>query len=333
MQTQKNVKPHLTKTIYVHLTHACNLHCIYCYFDAGEALESELSLDELRLLFKEIVSLAPQKVVLTGGEPLLRSDLFDIAHAFREVDPDKQVCLCLISNGTLIEKQNVSLIAQTFDEVRISLDGPREVNDRLRGNGTFDGAVKAIHNLHSAGTYPGVSITVTTENVPHLSGFLSFLLREGVTTEFHLAPFRPVGRGALYLDLACSPREARLAVADFWQRHFGIQSGFAEAADTVNLASCGNCGVGSYINILPDGSVYPCHVLSVPKFLLGNVRQTKLSTIIQESTLLKNLRNIDFTQLKGGSDRLKQLLTNAICLGEVYRDATEEVCRFLNNKS
>ncbi len=290
-------------------------------------MENELPLDELSALFKEIVPLTPRKVVLTGGEPLLRSDLFDIAHSFREVDPDKRVRLCLISNGVLIDKEKACLIAQVFDEVRISIDGPIEVNDRLRGNGAFDAAMKAIHCLKGAGAYPSVSITVTTENVPHLSAFLSFLLK-GVTTEFHLTPFRPVGRGAWRPDLDCPRQEARLAVVDFWQRHFGAPSRLTESVNT-NLASCGNCGVGSYINILPDGSVYPCHVLSVPEFRLGNVRYTKLSAIVQESTLLKHLRSIDFTQLKEGSDRLKQLLSDAICLGEVYRDAPEEFLQLL----
>lgn len=321
------------RTIYIHLTHACNLRCSYCYFDAGEPIDNELSLDELRLLFKEINLFTPQKVVLTGGEPLLRSDLFDIAEAFREVAPDRKIRLRLISNGMLIDKQEALRIAKFFDEVRISIDGPREINDRLRGNGAFDGALQAANVLRSAGVHPSVSITVTTENIAYLSGFLSFLLREGVTTDFHLAPFRPVGRGALHPDLACSPREARLAIADFWQRHFGIHSNFAESSSNANLASCGNCGVGSYLNILPDGSVYPCHVLSVPKFLLGNVRQTKLSAIVQESTLLKDLRCLDFTHLKGGSNRLRQLLNNAVCLGEVYRDAPEEVFHFLNNEA
>jgi len=120
-----------------------------------------------------------------------------------------------------------------------------------------------------------------------------------------------------------------LVVADFWRRHFGTPSRFTEAPNNINLASCGNCGVGSYLNIFPDGSVYPCHVLSVPKFLLGNVRQTKLSAIVKDSATLKHLRTLDFSQLKGGSERLKQLLSNAVCHGEVYRDAPEEVLQLL----
>ena len=124
MQKQKGKKQLRIKTIYLHLTHACNLCCTYCYFNAGKALKNELSLAELRLLLKEIVSLSPQKVVITGGEPLLRSDLYDIARAFRGIDSDKLIRLCLISNGLLIDTYQASLIAQTFDDVRISIDGP-----------------------------------------------------------------------------------------------------------------------------------------------------------------------------------------------------------------
>lgn len=327
MNIKEIEKPYCVKTVYVHLTRACNLRCSYCYFAAGEAMKLELSPNEFSLLFKEILSLAAKKVVFTGGEPLLRTDLFDIALAFREADPSRQIRLCIVSNGILIDARRAYRIAQVFDEVRISVDGPLEVNDKLRGKGVFQGAMKAIHYLRSAGAHSSVSITVTAVNLPYLSDFLSFLFQEKLVTEFHLAPFRPVGRGAEHSDFVCSWREAQLAVADFWRSHFGAPSRLGEA-DAYKLVGCGNCGIGSYINIHPDGSVYPCHVLSVPEFFLGNVRQTKLLDIVWESSTLKRLRDLDFKHLTRSSERLKQLLNNAICLGEVYRDAPEEFEKF-----
>jgi MoaA/NifB/PqqE/SkfB family radical SAM enzyme len=322
--TKTNANQPRIKTIYMHLTHACNLHCTYCYFNADEAMDNELSLDELDHLFKDIALLAVQNVVFTGGEPLLRADIFDIAQVFREADPQKQIRLCLISNGLLVNEQTATKIARSFDEIRISLDGPAKVNNILRGEGTFEGAIRAIHSLKNEGVYPGVSITLTADNLPHLSTFLTFLLEERVTTDFHLVPFRPVGRGAQHPELSCSLKERQSTVTDFCRSHFGVSSPQKEVKSS-RLANNRNCGVGSYINILPDGSVYPCHVLSVPEFLLGNLRQTKLSVIVQESSLLRRLRDLDFTHMKGGSNRLRQLLDDAVCLGEVYRDAPEEV--------
>ena len=329
MQTQKDSKQVRIKTVYIHLTHACNLRCKYCYFDSNRAEENELSLEELGFLFEDIVALSAQRVVFTGGEPLLRPDLFEIADAFWKADPKKQVRLCLISNGSLIGEKEADSIAKLFDEVRVSVDGSREVNDKLRGDGAFDGAMKAIDSLKNAGIFPSVSITITNANVDCLSEFLSFLLREKVAVAFNLVPFRPVGRGAYHKELEFPLHKARLAIVDFWQSHFGASLGLMDRLVNSDLASCGRCGVGSYINIHSDGSVYPCHVLSVREFFLGNIRQTRLSTICQDSIILKNLCHLDFTTVKVKSAKLRRSLSSAVCLGEVYRCDPEELFRLL----
>jgi MoaA/NifB/PqqE/SkfB family radical SAM enzyme len=223
-------------------------------------------------------------------------------------------------------------IADAFDEVRVSVDGPKDTNDQIRGNGAFDAAMRAIRNLEEAGLYPSVSITITSQNISHLQSFLLFLLREKFITDFHLSPFRPVGRGVNVKDLEYPWRKAQSVLADFWREQFGV-SHKLKKPEAYTPASCRNCGIGSYINIHPNGNVYPCHVLSVSDFLLGNIRTRPLTRICQESILLKTLRSLDFDEKVGVSGRLKNLLENAICLGEVYRDAREELMELLNHKS
>lgn len=316
------------KTIYLHLTKKCNLNCVYCYFDAGKPLKLELSQPELATLFKNIVLLKPQKLVFTGGEPLLRNDIFNIAHLFHKIDTEKHTRLCLMSNGTLISEKIALSIKQHFDEVRISVDGPEKVNDILRGKGSFAEAMKAIHILNNLEMYPGVSITVMRPNASYLPAFMSFLFMEKYVTEFHISPFRPFGRGAEHAEFVYPWRETQTLVAKFWQKHFGTPSRLKEA-EHHTLKNCGNCGVGSYMNIHPDGAVYPCHVLSVPEFLLGNVRQASLVDIYQNSVSLRKLRELDFTKLIGINQHVKLLLDNAVCLGEVYRDAKEELSALL----
>ncbi len=328
MKNAEATAPQQIRTTYLHLTRACNLGCEYCYFDAGEQMAAELTHDELRKLLEEIELISPQKVVFTGGEPLLRNDVYDTANAFRNIFNGKNTVLCLISNGILIDRRVAQKVAKYFDEVRISVDGPEEINDKIRGNGAFRGALKAIRNLRNAGINPSVSITITSLNLPVLAEFLSFLLDETFVTEFHLVPFRPVGRGAERQDLICSWKEAQIAITDFWCRRFGRTSTSGVPND-YSLVNCGNCGVGSYINIWPDGSVYPCHVLSVPDFLLGNVRQTALPEIIMESETLRRLENLDFKHLLKYDDHLRAILKDAICFGEVYRDAREKIEEFL----
>jgi len=289
---------------------------------AGEAMEAELTLDELVTLFEDIVVLEPQKVVFTGGEPLMRVDLFEITKAFRRIAAHPQIHLCLMSNGSLINEEIAAKVAESFNEIRISVDGPSEINNKLRGNGAFETAMKAVRYLRNAGIVPSVSITLSSLNLPSLINFLSFLFDEMLITDFHLTPFRPVGRGAKCSDLICSWKDAQLIVADFWQKRFGDLSGSGNLKG-YKLVDCGNCGIGSHINIQPNGSVYPCHVLSAPEFLLGNLRQINLTEIVWESTILKQLQNLDFIQLAEHDDRLNYLFKDAICMGEVYRDAPE----------
>jgi MoaA/NifB/PqqE/SkfB family radical SAM enzyme len=267
--------------------------------------------------------LSPQKVVFTGGEPMYRPDTFDIANAFQKIiRKNKSMHLCLISNGTLIDEKTSLKIAEFFDEVRISVDSFEKINDKIRGKGAFRGAIRAIRNLQKMDINPGVSVTVTSLNLPYLTNFLSFLFDDIYINDFHFSPFRPVGRGEKRPDLICSWRKAQIAVASFWQSRFGELKNL-KSISAYTLIECQNCGVGSYINIHPDGAVYPCHVLSIPKFFLGNVRQKNLSCIVRDSTILKKLTSLNIGKIVDLEDNLKLLLEDAICMGEVYRIVPE----------
>jgi mycofactocin biosynthetic radical S-adenosylmethionine protein MftC len=288
----------------------------------------ELTLDEFPQLFRDIIQLHPQKVVFTGGEPMLRDDIFEIARLFRESDSDRQIHLCLNSNGTLISDETSPRIIQAFDEVRLSLDGEIEINDALRGSGSYEAVMSAMCALRNSGLFPGISITVTSSNLPHLEDFLATLFEVNYVTEFHLTPFRPVGRGKLVPELVCSWKEAQEVIETFWTGRFGSLSEKNES-NRFSLASCGKCGIGSYINILPDGCVYPCHVLTDSKFLLGNIKFTSLLDIVKESTILKELSELDFTPRLVSNPKLDSILKNAVCLGEIYRDFPEELNSFI----
>ena len=315
------------KNIYLHLTRRCNLRCLYCYFDAGDPLGVELSAGQLRRLFRDIALLKPEKVVFTGGEPLLRTDLFGIAADARRTDGLMGTRLCLMSNGTLIDEASAHLIAAAFDEVRISLDGPRDIHDLLRGDGTFAAASRAVRLLRIAGLPPGVSITATSQNSNSLEDFLETLLDELYVSDIHISPFRPVGRGAGQPQLGCSWRAVQSIIAGFWQKRFGLPKNLKQF-DSYTLASCGNCSVGCHINILPDGTVYPCHVLSIPGFLLGNIREASLPVILQDSLLLKKLRGINLKNA-GFDVELTGNIADATCWGEVLRDAPEKLRKLL----
>jgi len=304
------------RNIYLHLTKRCNLSCAYCYFDAGVREDNELSLLQMKSLFEDIEKLSPQKVVITGGEALLREDFFDISHSLNAIRGTTK--LCLISNGTLINELLAEKIANAFDEVRISLDGPKEVNDRLRGRGSYDSATRAIRYLWLAGISPVVSITATNQNVDSLPEFLDFIKDNMFVSNFHVSLFRPVGRGAMRPDLEVPWREVQSKLAEYWEKYFGYPAG-NKLTESFTLANCGSCGIGQHINILPDGSVFPCHVLSFPEFYLGNIKETNLIEIIESSILLDKLERLDFSQFTPVSKKLDPILQNAVCMGEIFK--------------
>jgi len=315
------------QNIYLHLTKQCNLSCTYCYFDAGARGENELSLSQMERLFEDIKKLCPRKIVITGGEALLREDFFDISHSLNAIRGATK--LCLISNGTLINELIAKKIVNTFDEVRISLDGPKEVNDRLRGQGAFDGAIKAIRYLWLAGISPEVSITATSRNVDGLPEFLTFLKNDMFVSSFHVSLFRPVGRGLVRPDLEVSWREVQSKLTEYWRKCFGDPS-VNMLTEGFTLADCGRCGIGQHINILPDGSVFPCHVLSFPEFYLGNIKETSLIEIIDHSILLDKLRKLDFNQFYSMPEELDTILQNAECMGEVFIEHPQMLHNFCN---
>lgn len=114
----------------LNLTNECNLRCLYCYADAGGPLESEMSTDEVIHLLDRLVVLSPTVIAFTGGEPLLRKDLFEIAPYATEIG----LPTSLVTNGILIDERNAEQLAEYFDKVQVSLDGSTaSIHERLRG--------------------------------------------------------------------------------------------------------------------------------------------------------------------------------------------------------
>ena len=110
----------------------------------------------------------PQKVVFTGGEPLLRMDIMDQIRGLRDADPGHHVLRCLNTNGHLMTPELARNLVGLVDEVRVSVDALPERNDSLRGRGSFEAAMKALDDLHAVGFEPKALVTVTLISLPDL---------------------------------------------------------------------------------------------------------------------------------------------------------------------
>ena len=291
-------------TVYLHVTKACTLRCVYCYFSAGEPFEKELSTEEMLLVLRDASLLNPRRIIFTGGEPLLRNDILELAQFPRNTE--NGIRMCLTTNGTLINEENASDLVHSFHEIRISIDGFEEVNEKLRGKGSFEGAMNAFRWVLKAGGDPVAFITVTSLNLPHLKDFMHFMLRNGIL-KIHVSPLRLAGRARDH-KILCSPEEVERTVGEFWYETFGLHLK-RETKDKFN------CGVGKFLTVYPEGSVYPCHLLAFKEFCIGNVREKQLYSIYNQSKLMNKLRNLNFKKIAQCSECFKDLSNEATCLG------------------
>ncbi len=302
------------KNVFLHVTKACNLRCTYCYFSASQPLPDEMTTAEFTRLWPEMVALRPQKVVFTGGEPLLRADILELLGGLHAADPEHHVLRCLNTNGHLVTPKLARALVGLADEVRVSLDGLPARNDALRGAGNFDAAMRALECYYAVGFEPKVLVTITATSLPDLEELLCLLIEKKIT-RINLNGFRPIGRGARHGEWAANPVAVREAVRRAWARCYPDVPARPEPPEPEAQT---NCGVGSFLNIMPDGDVFPCHVLTAREFRCGNVREQSLLEICRRSGLLGQLRALDFTTMAQQDGRVVELTRPGTCLGNVY---------------
>lgn len=278
-------------------------------------MPDEMSTEVLARLWPEMVRLSPEKVVFTGGEPLLRTDIVELLRGLRDADPDHQITRCLNSNGHLVTSMLAQELVGLADEVRVSVDALARRNDALRGQGNFAAAIRALETYYALGFEPKVLITVTRQSLPDLEDLVCFLV-ERKFTRLNINAFRPIGRGAGHGDWGVSAAEVNAALKRAWKRCYPDRAEPPESPELDGF-QC-NCGVGRFLNIMPNGDVFPCHVLTQRDFRLGNVREESLLHICRRSGLLGQLADLDFRDMAHADDRVAELARRGACMGNVY---------------
>lgn len=186
----------------------CNLHCVHCYSDSeNRSYDGELTTAEGRVLIDDLAEFGIPVLLLSGGEPLIRPDVFElIAHA-----RSRGVRLTLSTNGTLITPDVAErLRAHEVSYVGISLDGIGATNDMFRGHkGAFDKAMAGFRSCKAVGQRVGLRMTLTRRNARDLDQIFDFIEAEEIDRAcfYHLVYS---GRGRSTDDL--TPDDARAAV-------------------------------------------------------------------------------------------------------------------------
>jgi heme d1 biosynthesis radical SAM protein NirJ len=175
------------------LIRRCNLACKHCYsISADHDFPGELSTAEVFAVMDDLKRFRVPALILSGGEPLLRPDIFAISKRAK----DMGFYVGLSTNGTLIHAGNIEAIAAVdYNYVGISIDGMRDTHDRFRRKtGAFDASAHAVDLCRQHGIKTGLRFTLTQDNAHELPDLLQLLVEKDVD-KFYLSHLNYAGRG------------------------------------------------------------------------------------------------------------------------------------------
>lgn len=284
------------------MTRACNLACLHCYRDAGSAAYNELTTDEAFDLIDEIEKSGFKMLILSGGEPLIRKDVFEII----KYASSKKLKIMLGTNGTLITraiaekclKAGVARLGISVD----SIDEKKHDNFR-KYPGSFKKTLKGIENLKKANVPFQIHTTVTKNNKDEIEKITHFSENMGAKAH-HLFFLVSTGRGKKInsIQLCAKEEEQILArlVRKIKNKEFKIEIKPTCAPTFMRIAkesgldpqyAKGCMAATSYCVILPQGDVHPCPYLPIKA---GNIRDKRFGRIWLESEIFNALRTQDF---------------------------------------
>ncbi len=281
------------------VTKACNLKCVHCYRDAGIRDPQELNLQEAKELLGEIAQAGFKILVLSGGEPLLRKDIYEII-AFARSCGLRPV---LGTNGTLIDKNTAKKLKQAgLARAGISLDSTSpDIHDEFRQKkGAWNATVQAMKICRDENLEFQVHTTVSEKNFKEIEKITDFASDMGAKAH-HIFFLIPTGRCQdKNLFISSKDIESLLYKILKKQKHVSLELKHVCAPQFIPISiKMGlktrfkqGCLAGlSYCCILPNGDVHPCPYLPI---YLGNVRKTKFSQIWKENEVFIKLRSLNY---------------------------------------
>jgi mycofactocin radical SAM maturase len=275
------------------LTYACNLSCVHCLSSSGRRDPRELSTAECKAVIDELERMQVFYVNIGGGEPTVRPDFWELV----DYATAHHVGVKFSTNGVKITPAVAAkLAASDYVDVQISLDGATaEVNDAVRGEGSYDTALLAMQHLAEAGfTGFKISVVMTSQNVSQLDDFKA--IADRFNAQLRITRLRPSGRGADVWDELHPTAAQQRELYDWLLAHgedvltgdsFFHLAGYGESLPGLNL-----CGAGRVVCLIdPVGDVYACPFAIHDTFLAGNVRAVGgFDEVWRHSELFNELR-------------------------------------------
>ncbi|MFI5332362.1 MAG: heme b synthase [Desulfobaccales bacterium] len=293
-------------------TRRCNLACLHCRAAAGSGpYPGELTTDEGLTLLDDLATMGQPVVILTGGEPLLREDIFELAaHGH-----GRGLRMVMAVNGTLLTPPIATRLKEVgIQRLSISIDGASAAShDQLRAvPGAYEGALTGIAACREAELPFQINTTVTRANRQELPAIHELAIRLGAAAH-HVFVLVPTGRGEKLVDQLLHPeeyeetlrwllarqRDGRLFIKPtcapqfyrLWRQDAAARGEkITPATHGMEAMTKGCLGGQGFAFVSYKGEVQPCGYLEL---VAGNVRETRFPEIWEKSALFQQLRRVD----------------------------------------
>lgn len=300
------------------ITRKCNLKCIHCLSASDFASPRELSFDECRDIVDQLSALKVFEINFGGGEPLLQDYFLPLLRYIHE----KGIVTCISTNGTVLTEEAVALfVGNPLINVQVSLDGATpDVNDRIRGTGTYHRIIKGIERLASKNIPLSINTVVTSMNFNQLNQLKE--LANSFGAKLRVSRFRPSGRARKnWEELKLNPSQLG-ELAAWLSNDPSILTGdsfFSISQDgrrQLGLDMCGACKMTCCID--PCGNVFPCAFMQETPFRGGNLREKSFQDIWDNSAAFKKIRYLEpgycrrcrhFEKCRGGCPAVAYFVT------------------------
>lgn len=249
--------------VYLYFTQRCNLQCKHCSVSA-ECIDlkhcTDLDDEELKKCIDKIISLDPKSIVVTGGEPLLRENSIELLSYIRKRYLGK---ISLMTNGTLINKNNVKKLVNIVDNIDISIDGVDEDScSKIRGVGVFDKVLDTI-SLLKEHNFSKISLSMVFASFNKVLEEEFMELNKKLNTFPIKRIFTPIGRGKENVELFLGvDSQKKCEVPEAIDESSVVEEFFIDTCGALESTVC----IGN------NGNIYPCSLLMKEEYVLGNIK-------------------------------------------------------------